>query len=418
MSSGTYRDLLGATESEEVLYESDRTRVVRVRPAVGDPVIVKEFLGPSAGKRLRHERALLERLTGVEGVLQLAQGRQPDDVLVLVDTGAISLAAAEPAGGLPLADLIEAAPAMARALAAVHARGVVHKDVTPANFVWAAAPPVAAGAATAPGTGEAGIWLIDFDLAGTFAVERPAFTHQSEITGTLAYLAPEQTGRTGRPVDQRADLYGLGATLYHLATGAPMFEDDDPLQAVHDHLARVPDPPHERNPLLPRSLSDIIMRLLEKEPDRRYQSAEGLAHDLTRLREAVRAGRPAEFALAERDFPLRLAPPVRVVGRDDDVAALRSALEGALTGGSRGVLISGEAGTGKSMLLDELRPMVTEAGGWFVSGTGGQYRQEVESDAVHQALSSLGRLMLAESEERLERLRVHQFLQGVGTHNG
>ena len=121
--------------------------------------------------------------------------------------------------------------------------------------------------------------LIDFDLATTFAEERPAFTHESEIVGTLAYLAPEQTGRTGRPVDQRADLYALGATLYALATGRLRCSARTPLQLIHDHLARVPTR-LAGEPWFRSGLSAVILRLLEKEPDRRYQSAAGLAHDL------------------------------------------------------------------------------------------------------------------------------------------
>ena len=128
-----------------------------------------------------------------------------------------------------------------------------------------------------------------FRVGDLFAEIRPEFTHHTQIVGTLAYLAPEQTGRTGRSVDQRADLYALGATLYELATGAPPFGSGDPLRLAHDHLARVPVPPAEVNPAVPESLSAIILHLLEKEPDRRYQSAEGLVYDLERVRERRRA---------------------------------------------------------------------------------------------------------------------------------
>src|SRR5262249_52858900 len=152
------------------------------------------------------------------------------------------------------------------------------RDITPANIVISRS-----GAPC----------LIDFALASSFAEIRPEFTHHSQIVGTLAYLAPEQTGRTARPVDQRADLYALGATLYELATGAPPFGSGDPLQLTHDHLARVPVPPTTVNPAVPVPLSAIIMRLLEKEPDNRYQTAEGVVYDLERLRDAGPGGRTA-----------------------------------------------------------------------------------------------------------------------------
>ena len=139
----------------------------------------------------------------------------------------------------------------------------------------------------------------------------------------MPYLAPEQTGRTGRPVDQRADLYALGATLYELATGEPPFGSGDPLRLTHDHLARIPVAPAERNAALPSALSQIVMHLLEKEPDARYQSAEGLLHDLERVRDSA-AG---PVRIGERDVPPRLLPPSRLVGREQEVATLEAAFE-------------------------------------------------------------------------------------------
>jgi serine/threonine protein kinase len=145
--------------------------------------------------------------------------------------------------------------------------------------------------------------VVDFALASPLAEVRPEFSHHTQIVGTLGYLAPEQTGRTGRSVDQRADLYGLGATLYELATGAPPFGRGDPLRLVHAHLARVPQPPAQLNPAVPARLSAIILHLLEKEPDRRHQSADGLVYDLERVRRDPAA---VAIAVGERDFPVQV----------------------------------------------------------------------------------------------------------------
>ena len=177
---------------------------------------------------------------------------------------------------LPAGELAGLGLGLARAVAGMHRRGVIHRDITPANIVL---------------SGDGAPCLVDFALASSVAEIRPEFTHHAEITGTLAYLAPEATGRTGRPVDQRADLYALGATLYELATGEPPFGAGDPLRLIHDHLARVPVPPAEANPAVPAPLSEIIMHLLEKEPDNRYQTADGLVYDLERLRDARHTGR-------------------------------------------------------------------------------------------------------------------------------
>src|SRR3954463_1804056 len=172
--------------------------------------------------------------------------------------------------------------------------------------------------------------LVGFGLATSLAEIRPEFTHYAEIVGTLAYVAPEQTGRTGRPVDERADLYSLGATLYELATGGPPFGSFDLLRLTHSHLTRVPVAPAKLNADLPGLLSDIIMHLLEKEPDNRYQTADGVIYDLEGLRNAP-AG-TAAGRVGEHDIPPRIVAPARLVGRDQEIAALRAAFEDALTG--------------------------------------------------------------------------------------
>ena len=263
---------------------------------------------------------------------------------------------------------------------------MIHRDITPANIV-----------VSDDGTP----CLVDFALASSFAEIRPEFTHHAEITGTLAYLAPEATGRTGRPVDQRADLYALGAVLYELATGEPPFGAGDPLRLIHDHLARVPVPPAEVNQAVPAPLSEIIMHLLEKEPDNRYQTADGLVYDLEQLQDARARPAAAGFRAGERDFPVRLLPPSRLAGRDEEVVALEAAFA---EGAGPGVLVAGAPGVGKTALIDQC-PVVTGGDGWFVAGKFDQYRRDLEFDAGHQAFRALGLLLLAEPEGELARLR-------------
>ena len=159
------------------------------------------------------------------------------------------------------------------------------------------------------------------------------------------------------------------------------------------------------------------MHLLEKEPDSRYQTAEGLVYDLERLRDAHARAEEAPVRIGERDFPLRLLAPSRLVGRDDEVAALQAAFVDALTGGCRGVLVSGAAGVGKTALVDELRPVVTDRDGWFVAGKFDQYRRDLEFDAINQAFRSLGRRLLAEPDDQLTDVR-QRILDAVGSNAG
>jgi predicted ATPase/signal transduction histidine kinase len=344
--------------------------------------------------------AILERLRGVEGVAQLAQAPRYPGSIVLIDVGGTRLAAlAKP---LAVDDLTGLAVQLAATVARMHRRGVIHRDITPAKIV------ISRGGDPC---------LVDFALATSFAETRPDFTQYTEIVGTLAYLAPEQTGRTGRLVDQRADLYALGATLYELATGDPPFGSGDPLRLTHDHLARMPTPPAEINPALPGLLCAIIMHLLEKEPDNRYQTADGVVYDLQRLRELSPCPAAAVPRVGEHDFPVRLLPPSRLVGRDTELTALQAAFDDALAGRCRAVLVSGATGVGKTALIDELRPVVTGRDGWFVAGKFDQYRRDLECDAVHQALRALGRLLLAEPEDALAQLR-DRILGAVGPNAG
>ena len=204
----------GAAGQPELLYESERSRSFAYTwPDGAGQVICKQPLGAESGRRLRHELMILQRLAGVDGVPQLADGALGTDSIGLLDTGGKALAgtaadrtrgddtsvrARAPAGGDPRGGASPRRGAQGRQPGQHRRRGATRSPT-----------------------------LIDFELATTFAEERPGFTHESQIAGTLAYLAPEQTGRTGRPVDQRADLYALGATLYELATGQPPFGDGD-----------------------------------------------------------------------------------------------------------------------------------------------------------------------------------------------
>ena len=261
----------GSAHSFEVVHESERARVTRLF-VPGRTVIRKQPLGPDAERRLGHEVAMLERLHGVVGVAQLLDTPRYPGSLVLEDAGRRTLAEVERPLGVD--ELIGLALDAARAVAGMHQRGVMHTDITPGN--------VLIGRDGKPS-------LVSFASATSLAEIRPAFTHPAEVKGTLAYLAPEQTGRTGRSVDQRADLYALGATLYELATGEPPFVSEDPLAIAHDLLAHVPPEPVAVNPKVPALFSAIVMHLLEKEPESRYQTAGGVVYDLERLRDATRA---------------------------------------------------------------------------------------------------------------------------------
>jgi len=390
-------------EAEEILYRSERTLIIRRRvPGHGRCVVLKQAIGAEAIRRLRHETAILERLDKVDGVVKIARIPPQANTLALQDVDGVPLSQLANTEQLSLLNVVGMACVLARVLAGVHRAGVIHKDINPSNIL-------VSGPAHRP-------TLIDFNISSNVAEERPGFTHQSHIAGTLSYMSPEQTGRTGRVVDQRADLYSLGVTLYELATGRKPFDSDDLLELVHDHLVRVPAAPATAQPQIPQVLSDLIMRLLEKEPDHRYQSAQGLALDLARLREAMLKGDTSAFALGQHDFASRLMPPSRLIGRDAEIAILRDTVNRSIDGNSPCLLVTGAPGVGKTALINELRPMVTARRGWFASCKFDQYRQDAPA-AAQEAMRALGRLLLAEPGDQLA-LQRERILKGLGSNVG
>ncbi|SDT41849.1 diguanylate cyclase [Actinoplanes derwentensis] len=360
--------------AEELLYDSDRTRVARIRLTDGSFIVRKQPLGPDAADRLRNETAVLRHLDGLTGTPRLAgDGEGSLDLRDLPGRTLADLYAPWEPGAL-----LELAGNLAGILAGIHRRGVVHRDLSPANVLVDA---------------DSGLpTLIDFELA-TLEAQTPD-APEAGFAGTLPYLSPEQTGRTGRPVDNRSDLYALGATLYELATGKPPFgRDREPLSLIHDHLAKVPVPPADLNPAIPALLSQMILRLLNKEPGQRYQSGEGLAHDLERLRSG------ADFTLGERDFPMRLAAPARLIGRSAPLAALHGLFAEVVAGRNVLALVTGPPGVGKTALVDRLRPALAAAGGRFVTGKFDQFHSDTGGGAVRQAFIQLGELLLAAPDD-------------------
>ncbi|MCR5883303.1 AAA family ATPase [Rhizobacter sp. J219] len=369
------------THPEQVLYRNDHARVTR-RTLDGHAVVVKQAIGPQAIRRLEHEATMLRRLAHVEGVARISPLPAEAHTLVMDDSGGVLLAEHLRAHTLAVPQVLAYATAVARILAEVHKAGVIHRDIGPANLLIH--PQTLAPT------------LIDFNIASGLDDTPDADDAQGGIAGTLSYMSPEQTGRTANRPDQRSDLYSLGITLYELLTGRKPFESTDLLELVHAHLVLVPEAPALVNAAVPQIVSDLVMRLLEKEPDRRYQSAEGLLQDLERIADDP----SASFALGRFDFGRRLKGPARLLGRDSQIDSLRNAVARVGRGGSACVLLTGPAGSGKSALLAELRPLVSAQHGWVVFSTHDPARRDAPG-AMFEVFQALGRQLLAEPAVRL-----------------
>jgi PAS domain S-box-containing protein len=288
----------------------------------------------------------------------------------------------------------------ARALMALHAAGLVHGDVRPANFLLAEVD------------GQVQLKLADLSRA-TARDGEPA--EGMAVGRDWAYVSPEQTGRMPRPPDYRTDFYSLGVLLYRLSTGELPFQADDPLEWVHCHLARTPVPPHERVPAVPAVLSGLVMRLLAKLPEERYQSASGLCVDLEQcLAQWQAGGSIVPFALGRRDVADRFQIPPKLYGRERETAALQHAFDAvATTGAPRLVTVAGYSGVGKSALIQTLRQPVLARRGHFLAGKFDQYRRDIPYATLAQAFDGLVRQLLGESDAGIAQWRqmLHDALE-------
>ncbi len=289
---------------------------------------------------------------------------------------------------------------LAAALGQAHARNLVHKDIKPANILVDA---------------NGKVWLTGFGLAVKITPQRQAFTPPLIIKGSWAYMAPEQTGRVNRFVDTRSDLYSLGITLYEILTGALPFVASDPLEWIHCHIAREPTPLRTRRRDVPKQIEAIILKLLAKTGEDRYQTAGGLEADLQRCLQSLRAqGEIDSFTLAAHDIRDRLSIPDSLYGRDRYITDALSAFERvASTGEPEIILVSGPAGIGKSSMMNELQMRLTSTSCLFASGKSDQFKLDIPYPAIATALQGLVRRLLGLSGAELERWR-RQLQEALG----
>ncbi len=294
--------------------------------------------------------------------------------------------------GLPLAELLDIALHLTRTLGGIHAHDIVHKALTPEDVLFD------------PANGA--IALAGFGIASELDQERQAVQMSRRLEGPLPYISPEQTGRMNRDLDYRSDYYSLGVLLFELLTGKLPFQADTLLEWVHSHISRLPPAPHEISPRVPEALSTIVLKLLAKSPEARYQSAEGLMHDLAYCADQLAAGREIEpFELGKKDVVQKFLVPQGLYGRERELQKLLGLFESVVAGHTEFCLVHGYSGVGKSALVNEIdRPLVRERG-FLVQGKFDQFQYGEAYTAFAATFRGLVQQVLAEPEERLSEWR-------------
>ncbi len=332
-----------------------------------------------------YETTKMLDLAGVVDVYSL-ENDQNRWVIVLEDFGGESLAQTVKNNPLQLLDFWPLAIEIIDILAQVHRQQVIHKDINPSNIVWNLA------------TGK--IKLIDFGISTQLSLENPTSSSPNRLEGTLAYISPEQTGRMNRGIDYRTDFYSLGVAFYELLTGQLPFVATDAVELIHAHIAKQPTPLHQLNPEIPEPLSDIVMKLMAKNAEDRYQSAYGIQADLEecyrRWQEGL--GVVTVFSLGQQDITDHFQVSQKLYGREAEIGQLLNGFEATRQGQGTRVLVGGYSGIGKSSLVREVYKPIAQQGGYFISGKFDQYQRDIPYDSLVQAFRSLVQQLLIDSE--------------------
>jgi len=385
-------------DGERTLYREKRERreVLVLR-------LTAEPLPPASVLRLAHEYGLKDYLEDTWAARPLDLIRERDrTMLVLEDPGGEPL---DQQLGEPMEVLrfLQLAISIAAAVRQVHQRGLVHRDLKPVHILVDCM--------------DADVRLTGFGLASRLPRERQSPDPPEFIAGTLAYMAPEQTGRMNRSIDSRSDLYSLGVIFYQMLTGVLPFTASDPMEWIHCHIARTPIPPHQRVANISEPISHIITKLLAKTAERRYQTAAGVERDLRRcLAQWQASGHIDTFLPGETDTPDHLSIPEKLYGREREIADLLGAYDRvATTGRPELILVCGYSGIGKSSVVHELHKALVPSRGLFASGKFDPHQRDIPYRTIAQAFQGLIRGLMSKSDVELEGWRV-TLSEALGTH--
>jgi predicted ATPase/signal transduction histidine kinase/tRNA A-37 threonylcarbamoyl transferase component Bud32 len=394
-----------------LIYESSLSNVYRgYRASDFQPVILKilklEYPTLEEIARYKLEYEICKRLSHIDGVVKVYDFTKYQRLLCIVfeDFGGESLSILKSSRTFNLVDILEIAVKVTDILSEIHGANVIHKDINPSNIIFN------------PRTSQ--VKIIDFSISNILSRENPTIRNPNMLEGTLAYMSPEQTGRMNRTLDNRSDLYSLGVTLYELICDRLPFESNDPLELVHCHIAKLPTAPHSINPEIPKPVSDIVMKLLAKTAEDRYQSSLGLKADLMiccQLLENKVENKSviADFILGTYDASAQFQVSQKLYGREKEIRLLLTLFESLSFGKAEVIMVTGFSGIGKSALVHEIYKPLTQKRGYFILGKFDQFQRNIPYSAFVNAFQQLMAQLLTETESSLQMWR-ERLLDALG----
>jgi len=382
-----------------------RNSLIRLRPTQHKTlkILNKKYPSDMEIERFRNEYDLLQGLD-IAGVRKVLTYNQEDNQHLLT----LEYIAGEKIDVFcyethpDLAQKIRLFIQIASILAQVHQAGILHKDINPRHILV---------------TPEQDIYLIDFSIASRFTLKQPHLGNPEKLEGTLHYISPEQTGRMNRSVDYRTDLYSLGVTFYELLTRRYPLSAKQPMALIYAHLAEKPTPPNHFDSKIPAVLSNIILKLLKKDPENRYQSAFGLVKDLEMCLGYMEQGQGIpDFKLGQFDFSGKLQIPEKLYGREKETETILHAFGRVLQGNVELTLVAGASGMGKSDLINETHRLLAQTQGYFVKGQFDEFQRNTPYYGWIKAFENLVDLLLTENDETLAqwKTKILKALDGQG----